>query len=330
MKVALLQTLPPGLLDLDATELASALGGPALIHVTGQQEPPVLVSVLLHGNETSGWDGVRQLLQRHPIPARSVILLIGNVAAAAQGVRKLPHQQDFNRIWQDAGGEEGQLRTSVMAALDGVDLHAVVDLHNNTGWNPVYGLVSQLDADSLGIATLFSHRVVHIIEPVTTLARAFDHRCPAVTMELGPVGVPAHVERVTTDLETLLTLPHRPAPNLKSLTLYRSLGRVEIADCVPFSFLDEQPKTPLVLTGSEEMNFRTLAEGSLFAVCEQNNVLRVTGPGQHDITSDCFVRMGNRIVTRKPLVVAMYTMSKPAISQDCLCYFMEEMTLPIF
>jgi hypothetical protein len=59
-----LEALPPGLLDLDATELHAALGGPTLIHLDGRRGPALFVSVLLHGNETTGWDAVRGLLQR--------------------------------------------------------------------------------------------------------------------------------------------------------------------------------------------------------------------------------------------------------------------------
>ncbi len=104
-----LDQLPADLLQADSRDLHLLLGGPTLIHLPGGREPPLFVSVLLHGNETVGWDAVRGLFQerilRHGelrLP-RALSLFIGNVAAAAQGVRHLPDQPDYNRVWP--GGE---------------------------------------------------------------------------------------------------------------------------------------------------------------------------------------------------------------------------------
>ena len=66
--------LPPGLLDAEAHQLADLLGGPTFLRIKrrvpsalSRRESalsasvcaPIFVSVLLHGNETSGWDGLR-------------------------------------------------------------------------------------------------------------------------------------------------------------------------------------------------------------------------------------------------------------------------------
>ena len=325
VKVRILETLPGDLLERDATELEAALGGPSMVHIPGRQEPPLFVSVLLHGNETSSWNGVRKLLGRHPVPPRSMILFIGNVAAAAAGVRKLPHQQDFNRIWRDAAGDEAVLSGSVMDALGAHSLFAVVDLHNNTGMNPHYSLVSELDPHCLGLAGLFSDKAVYVVEPSTTLARAFRGRCPAVTLELGPVGDPGCEEHALSFLEKLLSLPGLPEPDTAPLTLYRSLGRVYVPDEVDFSFGGAPGESSLVLSCTEAVNFRELPEGSLFAVSREGIAPRVDSPDHEDVTWHYLHREGNQIVTRRPLVPAMYTMNPAAVRHDCLCYFMERM-----
>ena len=58
-----LDHIPPGLLDLEATQLQAVLGGPTLIHLEGRRQEPLLVTVLMHGNETTGWEAVRILLR---------------------------------------------------------------------------------------------------------------------------------------------------------------------------------------------------------------------------------------------------------------------------
>ncbi len=95
-----LDALPPGLLDLEAPQLEVLLGGPTLIHLPGRRTPALFVSVLMHGNETTGWAAVRDLLRTYApgggdgVLPRAVSLFVGNVSAAAQGVRRLDGQPD--------------------------------------------------------------------------------------------------------------------------------------------------------------------------------------------------------------------------------------------
>ena len=63
--------------------------------------PTLFVSVLLHGNEDAGLKALQRLLRKYrgrPLP-RAMSVFVGNVHAAAAGVRHLPEQPDFNRIW---------------------------------------------------------------------------------------------------------------------------------------------------------------------------------------------------------------------------------------
>ena len=96
--------MPLSMLQADAADLHDILGGPTLFHLRGRREPALFVSVLMHGNETTGWDAVREVLRGFvgvdgfDLP-RSLSLFIGNVSAAAAGVRHLPSQPDYNRVW---------------------------------------------------------------------------------------------------------------------------------------------------------------------------------------------------------------------------------------
>ena len=89
-----LETLPEELLTAKPTQLLDLLGGPTLVHLQGRRERPLFVSVLLHGNETTGLFAIQCLLRRYKdqfLP-RSLSLLIGNVEAAQIGLRRLPGQ----------------------------------------------------------------------------------------------------------------------------------------------------------------------------------------------------------------------------------------------
>ena len=97
MKVFHYNEIPDGFLDSSSTGLAGVLAGPSLILLKGRRDPPLFVSTLLHGNETTGFEAIKILLRRYlqsELP-RSMLLFIGNVQAAEQGLRSLPGQSDF-------------------------------------------------------------------------------------------------------------------------------------------------------------------------------------------------------------------------------------------
>ena len=100
--------MPEGLLERPASSLHRQLDGPTLIHLEGRRRRPLVVSVIQHGNEITGWEAIRRLLkshyQRDELP-RSLIIFIGNPVAARHRLRRLDDQPDFNRCWP--GGSEG-------------------------------------------------------------------------------------------------------------------------------------------------------------------------------------------------------------------------------
>ncbi|MFU8816640.1 MAG: succinylglutamate desuccinylase/aspartoacylase family protein [Pseudomonadales bacterium] len=330
MQLRRFQHAPPGLAECAATELAGFLGGPALVHVQGRRDPPLLVSVLLHGNEQSGWNGVRRLLDRAVELPRSLLLFIGNVAAAAANLRTLPHQQDYNRIWRGASGAEGALAREVLDLLTHRPLFAALDLHNNTGHNPHYSVLTDLNADNLGLAYLFSEKAVYVEEPDTVMTRAIADRHPALAVELGPIGDPRCDDRAHDFVSRCLALDAIPAADATALELYRAEVRVHVADEAPFSFAGDGLDTPLVLTsGVEGVNFHPLAAGTEFGAANSPvaQLLRVLDANHQDVTDSYFERRDGSIVLRQPVVPAMYTTDPLVIRQDCLCYFMKRMEL---
>ncbi len=320
--------LPDGLLQLAADELLGALPRPTLIHVDGACEPELFVSVLLHGNETSGWDGIRRYLQDHPMPSRSLSLFIANVEAAAHGLRVLPDQQDYNRIWNNAGGEERALADALTAAIAPRQYFAAVDLHNNTGHNPFYSVVTELAPENLGLAFEFSDKAVYIREPDTTLTQAFTGRCPAVALELGPVGDPRCADRVYDFIHRLLALDEIASGDSAGLNLYESLARVHVREEAEFAFTGSDATAPLMLTGGvEAVNFHELRKGTPFgsSPLPLNQLLQVLDSDHRDVTDQFFGRDGDDIVLERDVVPAMYTTDPAVVRQDCLCYFMTRM-----
>lgn len=337
-RLNVLHGLPEGLLDCPAPALARQLGGPTLLHLTGQREPPLLVSVLLHGNETSGWTGLCRALANAPLLARSLVVFIGNVDAAAAGVRTLPTQQDYNRIWRagpTAASAEEALAAQVLEAIERVSgggLFAAVDLHNNTGHNPHYAVVTELAAGNLGLAWLFGDKAVHVVEPDTVLTRRLGEYCPAVALELGPIGDPRCADRAEDYLTRLFDLETIPPPDPEALTLFRTRARVHVPPDVSFAFAGgdaaADDASDLLLTGGvEAVNFHELPAGMVFGSTRLPlpRALTVLDDQHRDVTREYFASDGERLILSRPMTPAMYTTDPLVVRQDCLCYLMERM-----
>ncbi len=327
--------LPPGLLECEAARLHEILPGPTLIHLAGAHEPALFVSVLLHGNETTGWEAVRELLVRYAgrrLP-RSLSLFIGNVQAAREGRRVLPGQQDYNRIWRGAAhSPEHRLARQVLAEVDRRAWFAAVDVHNNTGKNPHYACINRLEHRFLHLARLFSRTVVYFIRPDTVLSLAMASRCPAVTVECGQPGQARGVEHVSEFLDACLHLDHFPEHPLtpRDVDLFHTVATVKIPPSVRFGFGDVEAVDLCLLPDIDRFNFTELPAGTAFGRVLRDGIrpFEVTDEAGREVFARFFDLKAGWIQTRIPVMPSMLTLDRDVIRQDCLCYLMERLPLP--
>ena len=323
--------LPAGLLEREAAELADVLGGPALLHIPGRKGPPVFVSVLLHGNETTGWEAVRTVLRRYAdrVLPRAVSLFVGNVAAAREGARYLPGQSDFNRIWGGGEAPEARMAEEVLDRLAEQGVFAGVDIHNNSGRNPHYACVNRLDHRFLHLATLFSRTVVYFRRPETTLSNNLAELCPAVTVECGEPGRPDGVAHAAELLEAVLHLGELPATRLppQDYDLFHTVARVTLPPGVTADF----SRGDLLLRGDlDHLNFVELPPGTGFGqvragVERASQVLEARSEDGEEVADRYFWIDGPELRTRQRVMPAMLSRDPVIIRQDCLCYLMERL-----
>jgi hypothetical protein len=290
-----LPALPPGLLSLEAEQLYQVLNGPTLIHLPGCREPPLFVSVLLHGNETTGWEAMRGLLQRYREKAlpRALSILIGNIDAARYRKRHLPHQPDYNRIWSGEGTPEHAIMREVLEEMRRRSVFASVDVHNNTGRNPHYACIKRLDPRFLQLATLFSRTVVYFLRPMGVQSMAFANLCPADTLECG-----------------------------------QTVGIVKVPDQVSLGIGQEDCDLNLH-PEIDRLNFRELPVGTSFGVVGNGlgMPLDMRNEAGEEISKRFFVIEDRELRVRRPVIPAMLTLDREIIRQDCLCYLMERYPL---
>lgn len=341
--LTVLDHLPDQLLDLEAHQLYDRLGGPTLIHLPGRRDPALFVSVLLHGNETTGWQAVRQLLRRYSplhrcrereLP-RSLSLFIGNVQAARQGQRRLDGQPDYNRIWGSGSTPEHAMAQAVLQQMQQRGVFASVDIHNNTGTNPHYACVNHLDAPTLHLATLFGRTVLYFTKPEGVQSMAFGRFCPAVTLECGKPDQPHGTQHAYEFLEACLHLsaiPQRPVLS-QDIDLFHSVAIVKVPDQVSFSFGEEdgnQEGSPSHIRFPPDLdllNFRELPPHTPIGWTNNGFHLDVQDEQGQNVADRFFYACNGEIRTSVPIMPGMLTLNSRIIRQDCLCYLMERYPL---
>lgn len=327
-----LDHLPAGLLELSAARLHELLPGPALIHLPGRRPEPLFVSVLLHGNEDTGWLAIGQLLREYAgceLP-RALSLFIGNVPAARYNQRFLDGQPDYNRIWTDAPCNEHlperNMMQRIVEIMKGRSLFASVDIHNNTGINPHYVCVRRFDYRFFQLATLFSRTVVYFTKPDGVQCEAFSALCPAVTLECGQPGQlhgVAHAVEYLNACLNLADIPNHPvAP--QDINLFHTVAIVKVPRMASFGF-DSKDVDIRLLSDLDHLNFHELPVNTILGWIKpgSNQQLEMWDETGREMSAQFLQIHNGAIRTRVPVMPSMLTVNVKAIRQDCLGYFME-------
>jgi succinylglutamate desuccinylase len=332
--------LPQGLLSAAPTELADLLGSPTLFHLDGLRQPAVFISVLLHGNETTGFEAIKRVLAKYkpgggerPLP-RSLSLFIGNVEAAAKGQRRLDGQPDFNRIWLSVEAPEtaeSRMMVQIVNEMRKNGVFLSLDFHNNTGLNPHYACINRLDHRFLQLATLYSRMVTYFRAPQGVQSLAFSEFCTSTTVECGPIGQEYGIQHAAEFMDACLHLSHLPDHQVAAhdLDLFHTIARVTLVPEVSFSF-DGTEADLMFVPEIDHLNFTELQEGKVIGQLRKGvdmPLLAIDETGQ-DVTKECFQVLDQVIYAHRKFMPSMLTKDGQIIRQDCFCYLMERISVP--
>lgn len=337
-------TLPEKILDVKADQLLELLDGPTLFHLPGILKEPIFISVLLHGNEETGFFAVQQLLKeyQHKELPRSLSLFIGNISAAKYHVRKLDKQPDYNRIWPGCPPtdtpEERPFKNMMQQIVDEMAKHPVfasIDIHNTSGHNPHYACINHLENSFLQLANIFGRTVVYFTRPKGVQTMAFASMCPAITLECGQVTDHDAVNHALSYLKKVILLPKIPSQRIteEDIDLFHTTAIVKVPEYITFAFAD----TEQAEKGTQEnlnfvnnldgLNFREIPAGTVISKigAHANNELLLDVQNIYDEQSfnRYFFVSNNELKTNIPLMPSMLSTNGKAIRQDCLCYLME-------
>ncbi|MFM7885828.1 MAG: M14 family metallopeptidase [Pseudanabaena sp.] len=324
-----LDRLPEGLLNLESDQLYTILKRPTLIHLEGDRQPPLFVSVLLHGNETTSWLAIRELLRKYQdqrLP-RSLSVFIGNVSAARYRLRHLPNQPDYNRIWQIGDSPEHQMAQQVIDEMRSLGVFASIDVHNNTGRNPHYGCIAHLEKDFRKLARLFGKTVVYYTSPKTVQSFAFGHFCPSIVVECGQPDVPDGTAHALEFIETCLNLDSfdsLPDSLITDIDLFHTVAIVKVPEELNFSFTGNPDDDITFPAEMDCLNFSELPIGANFGNARTDLAyLSALGEDGAEKGDRYFQIENGEIQLKIAAMPSMLTLDTDIIRQDCLCYLME-------
>lgn len=315
-------SLDPSILDLPANELLTVLDGPTLFDLSHPDQSPIFVSVLLHGNEISGWDAVRSLLkeQNHNGQSASMLLLIGNVLAANQGVRALDCQSDFNRIWEGEDTNESSWAEAVIERVSSAKPWFALDIHNNTCPNPHHAVITDMNPATLSAARRFSETAIFAMQPMGILSRRCSQFCTALTLEVGIPSDPISANRAKDFLQYLTDLGAVPATHSDGLKIYTNKIRVVVENAHELDEWQVPDFTPFL----SNWNFKTLDKGTEIAQLKSGGGrLLAQDERLNDVTHTYLKYKDDSVCLNSDVIMSMYTDNPRIALQDCVCYFLE-------
>jgi succinylglutamate desuccinylase len=326
-------SIPGGLLDCEASELHTILPGPSLIHLPGKHPDPLFVSVLLHGNETTGWLAVRQVLKQYQektLP-RALSLFIGNIHAAKQAARHIEGQPDYNRIWKaDSGLDEDDMVREILEQMEQRNVFASIDIHNNTGHNPHYACINRLATPFFELATMFSNTVVYFLKPDGVQSLAFANLCPAVTVECGKPNEKSGITHASDFILSALSLEEfeEHSRDIHNLNIFHTVVIVKLKEGLSIGMEGEDCALQL-LPELDYLNFNELEPGKVLARVREPDYMPVMALNEFgkDVADKYFEIKDGMLCTTTEVMPSMLTLDMDIIRQDCLCYLMERLDL---
>ncbi len=326
MNLTIFNELPFFFFEVDIVDIEKVFSGPTLIHLEPdfcEHERPIFISILLHGNEHSGFYALREVLKKKL--SRPLLLFIANPQAAAKNRRFLEGQIDFNRVWQGGDHPLAKVAQEVMSYVKKCRPLLSIDIHNNSGKNPFYSCINRTDDEFLSLARFFSPYLVYFTEPHEVQSMAFSKFCPSITIEAGQSGEKSGIKTLVEKLTSVFSWQEIP-PHNEEVVIYHTVARFRIPADLTYDFLsDKNSQSELSLREDiEDYNFRVLPKGFFLGYAHRPHGLWLEGDHGDNSFEDYLEWREGEIRVKKPFIPAMLTTNRAIIAEDCLGYVMEE------
>lgn len=324
--------LPTGFLRSEFRDISTVCPRPTLIHLPGHRRPALFVSILLHGNEDAGLLALQEFFRHQDEKSlpRAMTICVGNVEACRLGVRFTQDQIDFNRAWPGSDlphTPTHDLLAGIRDCMVQRGVFASIDIHNNTGRNPLYGCICSLEPQHALLASLFSEKIIYFTRPKGVQTQAFVEHCPSVTLECGQIGDLQGAHAAAEMLEKCMVCEDfSQTAHSRSCSVFQSLARIQVRDECTIGF---EPGTDVVLREDLDLlNFRDLPAGEALGTVAASleDCFVVNDQDGNDVTAEYLSTTNGQVVFRRSVIPSMLTRDLSVMRQDCLGYLMESLS----
>ena len=329
-KLQIIDHIPKGFWEAKPSEITTVIDSPTLIHLKGKEEPPFFVSILLHGNEYSGLMILQKVLKkyRNQVLPRSLIVFVANPKACVQGVRHLEGQPDFNRIWKGDSSYKETLVKPVLQYAKDHQVQGAIDIHNNTGRNPVYACVNKMKEEFIKLAQAFSENIVYFTKPDSVLSMAFSKICPAIVLECGLPGSTQGVDSGVALIESILDREEKWKQNkVKENFIYHTYATLYMSADSHLSFHPKpflKDKSLCFIDEWDKLNFKQLKEGTFLGKVSDSEQIKLIDHQGKNIFDQFFSVVENNLTVKSSFIPGMLTKNIQIARSDCLGYVMEK------
>ena len=309
-------------------EVLSRLQDVSVFDVAGQDNTRWrAVSVLIHGNEPSGFYAMCRYLHSAAIPAVNLRFIVASVSAAKTAKwfsqRYIEGERDLNRCFALDDNQADTLRAQrIVKAIREVSPECVVDLHNTSGQGPAFAVALQKDLATRKLAGLWSDYLIHTgLRLGSLMEQEFD--CPTLTIECGGSD-DAKSHQIAYQGICRLAISETLDECAFPAQVLSHPMRVELRPGMSLSYANQRQHLTDVCIHQQvtQYNYDGVEQGDLLGWINgaDLSVFRVRDEMGNDLHLDLFTLDNNQVRFNQSLHIFMATTSVKAASEDCLFY----------
>lgn len=314
-------------------EWLKQLQQPTVIEIEGKDSSQWrVISVLIHGNEPSGFFATYQFLKQQITPHTNLAISISSVRAARQipafSHRHVPGEFDLNRRFGliESNDRVTELARQLTEYIRGRCPQLIVDLHNTSGSGPAFAVSISNHHSIRKMASLFCHRMV-VTQLIVGSLMELNFNCPIVTIECGGSqdeeshkvaleGLNAFSKIVSIDEldENIMEIFAHPVRVTAHQGISLKYGEQENAD-VDITLIKD----------IEHLNFDEITTGKQVAWLSRSlgDCLQAINDQGEDVIESLFEVINNQLIAKRNLRIFMATSRADIALSDCLFYAVE-------
>ena len=307
-----------------------SLSRPVAIEIPGKDTSRCrVVSVLIHGNEPSGFFAVYEFIKKEVQPVTNLSIVISSIRAAKVppvfSHRVVPGEFDLNRRFGvlDCHNRVTELARHITEYIRSLCPEVIIDLHNTSGNGPAFSVSISDHPVIRQVATLFSEQMIVTQLNVGSLMEQ-NFNCPVVTVECGGAEDPVAHRCALDGLLKFSQLSLRTEQSELPMKVYMHPVRVKAVEGVSLTY-ERQENSDFDLTllfDIEKFNNNVLPIGASIGWVgrELADCLTAIDDFGYQVVHNFFAVKDNQIIAKQALQIFMATARRDIALSDCLFY----------